>query len=166
MAGQSYYNPINGQPYIMGNVIPSQGYAQTAYQMPVSAAPSTPYMIQADGEMAARAWQMPANVMPGTVIPIWDVDGIHVYFKSVDNYGRLNPTRKARIVFEDEQQSLTEGQSGNISGTEQYITKADFDSFRNEIKQMMSGNRQNGSYGNNYRQNGGQSQQKGGNENA
>lgn len=159
MAGQPYYNAINGQSY--GYAMPVQGYMAPTYQVPQQPA-QTPYMIQVDGEMAARAWQMPANLMPGTVIPIWDVDGIHVYFKSVDGYGRLNPTRKARIVFEEEQQNLPEA-SGNdqISGkTENYITKADFESFRNEVKQMLSGNRQNGS---NYRQTG--NQQRGGNEN-
>lgn len=159
MAGQPYYNAINGQSY--GYAMPAQGYMAPTYQVPQQPV-QTPYMIQVDGEMAARAWQMPANLMPGTVIPIWDVDGIHVYFKSVDGYGRLNPTRKARIVFEEEQQNLPEASgSDQISGkTENYITKADFESFRNEMKQMLSGNRQNGS---NYRQTG--NQQRGGNEN-
>lgn len=165
MAGQSYYNPVNGPSYMSGAPMYTQAYgvpAMPAYQMPVSSAPATPYMIQADGEMAARAWQMPVNLAPGTVIPIWDVDGIHVYFKSVDAYGRLNPTRKARIVFEDEQQNLPEASANEqISGkSENYVTKSDFDSFRNEVKQMLSGNRQNGS---SYRQNNGQ--QKGGSEN-
>ena len=166
MAGQPYYNAMNGQPYIMGNTVPAvAGYAQPVYQ-PIQQPSQSPYMIQADGEMAARAWQMPANLMPGTVIPIWDVDGIHVYFKSVDGYGRLNPTRKARIVFEDESANLPEGSSGaSAPVSENYITKADFDTFRNEIKQLISGNRQNGSY-TSYRQNGGQAQQKGGGDNA
>lgn len=164
MAGQPYYNPVSGQLYSAPAPMYSQTYgvpAMPSYQMPVSTTPATPYMIQVDGEMAARAWQMPANLAPGTVIPIWDVDGIHVYFKSVDAYGRLNPTRKARIVFEDEQQNLPEASgSEQISGkNENYITRSDFDAFRNEVKQMLSGNRQNGS---SYRQNNGQ--QKGGNE--
>lgn len=164
MASQSYYNPINGQPYDYN--MQAQGYAAPTYQVLQQPA-RIPYMIQVDGEMAARAWQMPANLVPGTVIPIWDVDGIHVYFKSVDGYGRLNPTRKARIVFEDETQPLPEGASSSAAAVPgNYVTKSDFDSFRNEIKQMMSGNRQNGSYGQSYRQNGGQGQQKGGNENA
>ena len=158
MAGQPYYNPINSQSY--GYAMPAQGYMAPTYQVPQQPA-QTPYMIQVDGEMAARAWQMPANLMPGTVIPIWDVDGIHVYFKSVDGYGRLNPTRKARIVFEEEQNLPEASGNDQISGkTENYITKADFESFRNEVKQMLSGNRQNGS---NYRQTG--NPQRGGNEN-
>ena len=160
MANQPYYNPMNGPSYMA----PVHSYAQPVYQMPMSMAPqaaATPYMIQVDGEMAAKAWQMPANIAPGTVIPIWDVDGVHVYFKSVDGYGRLNPTRKARIVIEDENQNLTEGQNGSSGNAgSQYITRADFDAFRNEMKQMLSGNRQNGS---NYRQNN-QGPQKGGNE--
>lgn len=149
MAGQSYYNPMNGQPYMAGAMAyPAQPYMPASYQTPISMTPQpTPAqtMISVDGEMAARAWQMPAGVAPGTVIPLWDVDMVHVYFKSVDNYGRLNPMRKARIVFEDEPQNLPEGQSG-MSGNEQYVSKADFDAFRNEMRQMMGGKNQNGSY--------------------
>ena len=149
MAG--YYNP-QGIPmtapsygYQMGGVIPAQSYAPAPMIQPAPAA-QTPYMIQVDGEMAARAWQMPANAAPGTVIPIWDVDGIHVYFKSTDGFGRLNPLRKGRVVF-DEQPALPEGTSGAPAENSQYITKSDLDSFRNEIRQMMNGNRQNGSKG-------------------
>ena len=117
MAGQPYYNTINGQSY--GYATPVQGPMAPTY--PVLQQPAqTPYMIQVDGEMAARAWQMPVNLMPGTVIPIWDVDGVHVYFKSVDGYGRLNPTRKARIVFEDETQPLPEGASGSTAAVPEW----------------------------------------------
>ena len=134
-------------------------YPQTQWAAPPQPA-AMPYMIQVDGEMAARAWNMPANVAPGTVIPIWDVDGVHVYFKSLDSYGRLNPTRKARVVFEDMTQ-LPEGNSGNqqySGGQSAYITKDDFEQFKEEIRHMMKENRQNGS---NRQQNQGQ-QQRGG----
>lgn len=151
MASTPYFNPVNGQSYL---TVPN-AYAQVPMQMPMqmSMQPNpTPYMIQVDGEMAARAWQMPNNVAPGTVIPIWDVDGVHVYFKSVDAYGRLNPTRKARVVFEEERMPLPEGQSGSSQSAQtvdagSYATRADFESLRNDIasiRQMLSGNRQNG----------------------
>lgn len=120
------------------------------------------YMIQVDGEMAAKAWQCPPDMKPGDVIPLWDADGVHVYFKSLDGYGRLNPTRKARIIFEEDTPALPEGSSGAMPPQENpnYVSKADFDSFRNEVRQMLSGNRQNG------RSQTGTQPQRGGSENA
>ena len=146
------------------------GYAmaQTPMQVPIQMAPQpvagrNSYMIQVDGEMAAKAWQCPPDMKAGEVIPLWDADGVHVYFKSLDGYGRLNPTRKARIVFENDTPTLPEGNSGAAQPQEHgnYVSKDDFDSFKNEIRQMLMGNRQNG-------RNGGQQSnaQRGGGENA
>lgn len=153
MAIQYGYNmPVPQTPY---------GYQQAPIQYyapaPVQTAPVMParngYMVQVDGEMAAKAWQCPPDMKPGDVIPLWDADGIHVYFKSLDGYGRLNPTKKARIVFEDEISALPENASGASSRQEssmdpgQFVSKAEFDGLKNDIaniRQMLSGNRQNG----------------------
>ena len=141
------YNSPVIQPTYGYPVMPAQSFAQA----PVAMAPQpvvgrNNYMIQVDGEMAAKAWQTPPDMKPGDVIPLWDADGMHVYFKSLDGYGRLNPTRKAKIVFEEEVQALPENTSGATRTMDpaQYVSKSDFDSFRNEVRQMLSGNRQNG----------------------
>lgn len=157
-----YNMPVAQTPY---GYQPSglQSYAPAPMPMVPQVMPArNSYMIQVDGEMAAKAWQVPPDMKPGDVIPLWDADGIHVYFKSLDGYGRLNPTRKARIVFEDESPALPEGASGASQPAEQpnYVSKSDFDSFRNEIRQMMNANRQNG------RNSGQNSPQRGGSENA
>ena len=137
------------------------GYQQTPLQYyapaPMQTAPPMTgrnnYMIQVDGEMAAKAWQCPPEMKPGDVIPLWDADGVHVYFKSLDGYGRLNPTRKARIIFEDESQALPENTSGaapkqeSVMNPNQFVSKAEFDDLKSDIasiRQMLSGNRQNG----------------------
>lgn len=114
------------------------------------------YMINVDGEMAARAWQMPGNLAPNTIIPLWDLDGQHVYFKSIDAYGRMNPLRKGRIVFDDEPVLLPQG-SQQSEPQMQFVTKDDLDSFKQELKSMLSQNNnqqnyqknQNGSRNNN-----------------
>lgn len=156
---QSYYGPMNmpvsGTPYgyTMGQGVPATSYQ---VQMPMPQVqmipPSQPmmnrnaWMISVDGEMAAKAWPTPQEMRPGDVIPLWDVDGMHVYFKSLDGYGRLNPTRKARIVFEDEMPALPEGNSGAVRtsyDSDQVVTKQDFDAFKNEVMQALGQNRQN-----------------------
>lgn len=162
-----YNPPITQTPYGYAPQVPMQSFAPAPMQPVMSMAPQpmmgrNAYMIQVDGEMAAKAWQVPPDMKPGDVIPLWDADGVHVYFKSLDGYGRLNPTRKARIVFEDEAPALPEGTSGASQPAEQpnYVSKSDFDSFRNEIRQMMNANRQNG------RNSGQNNPQRGGSENA
>lgn len=173
MSNPVYMNPVNGASYGVAPVIPAQ-YAPQPMQMSMQPAPmvqqpgqQNQYMIQADGEMAARAWPIPYNLAPGTVIPIWDVDGVHVYFKSVDAYGRLNPIRKARVVFEEEPAVLPEGRSGSgpVMDPNQYVSRTEFEDMKNDlsnIRQMLNGNRQNGrNPGNQNNQN-----RQGGNENA
>lgn len=169
-----YYNPVSGQPYTMGSVIPAQSYSYAPQPMQIAAQSyaSMPYMIQVDGENAAKAWQMPGNVAPGTVIPLWDVDGVHVYFRSVDGYGRLNPTRKARVVFEEEVSTLSDGrnnsntsQASSAIDPNQFATKADFESLREDIRMMMDRNHQNSSRQQSGNYSGQQNQQRGGNNN-
>lgn len=107
-------------------------------------------MISVDGEMAARAWQPSTPMPPNFVVPLWDLDGIHVYFKSTDAYGRINPIRKARVVFDDEQTNLVSGNNEPLPVSEavkpdmsQYVTKEDFNELKNEMRRLMRTN-QNG----------------------
>lgn len=137
--GTNYYSPYSAQP---------MSYNATSYGMP-----GNNYWISVDGEMAARAWQMPSNLPPNTIIPLWDLDGIHVYFKSTDAYGRINPIRKGKVVFEDESQNvLPEGESeasvnrpsgmnpvgdSRMEDMSKYVTKEDFEGLRHEIQDML-----------------------------
>lgn len=113
----------------------------TANSIPVMTTPAYvgPFnpMIMVEGEVGAKAWQMPNNLAPNTVIPLWDVDGEHVYFRSVDAYGRPNPMKTGKIVM-DEEPTKDE--------TPEYATKQDLDSLKkeiiNEVRQRFN---QNGS---------------------
>ncbi len=137
----SYYNPYQ----YMQNAYPSYGVQQPYAQMaPVynTANAASNYMTSVDGEMAARAWQPPAPLPPNTIVPLWDYDGQHVYFKSTDAYGRMNPIRKGRVVFDDEiaekeevsGKPLPAAKEQDMSG---YVTKEDFDDLRHEIRGMF-----------------------------
>lgn len=146
----NYYNP--------GLFYPATYQSPYMQQPPMMSGASNTmqYMINVDGEGSARAWQPPQQIGPNTIIPLWDLDGIHLYFKSTDAYGRMNPIRKARVVFDDEpqqsqqsQQVLPQGQSGaaapqpvqqvqEIPDMSQYVTKKDLDSIHQEILGLRS----------------------------
>lgn len=143
---------INGyNPYGLGQVYPSMGYTGNLYnsypaQSFASPAQTQQYMINVDGEGAAKAWQIPGGQAPNLIIPLWDLDGKHVYFKSTDAYGRMNPLRKGVIVLEEDTVQQT---SGDPAPQIQYVTKDDLESFKNEIKNLLTQqNNQNGSRNN------------------
>ena len=131
-----YYNP---------GLFPAS-YVPVGYpQQPISVSGANPmtYMYQVDGENAARAWQPPMGqqLPPNTIVPLFDVDGEHIYFKSTDMYGRMNPIRKGRVLFDtDPIPVLNPGQSGNVSSeqsnqsnNEKYMTKDDMESMEQRI---------------------------------
>ena len=135
-----YYNP-----YPLTNPM----YLYQNYQGQQSMAQQPQYMINVDGENAAKAWQTMTPPQPNTIIPLFDTDGQHVYFKTYDAYGRMNPLRKGRIVFDDEIQ---------ISETAQqpeYVTKQDLASIHNEIeeikKALQQSPKQNNQNGSNFK---------------
>lgn len=145
-----YYNP-----YSLANPINYGGYTAPVQNIqPVQQQmPTQPqYMINVDGENAAKSWQTINPPQPNTIIPLFDTDGQHVYFKTYDAYGRMNPLRKGRIVFDDEIQM---SETAQMNTTPTYATREDLDKIYNdinELKQMMqSSQRQNNQNGNNYR---------------
>jgi hypothetical protein len=136
----NYYNVPSWQPI--------NSYPQQSFALPVN---NQQFMIQVDGEIGAKAWQPQSALPPNTVIPLWDFDGIHVYFKSTDGYGRMNPIRKAKVIFEDEAQNLPSNVSGseehqNVSGAQsiefpdmsKYVTKEDLESLKADLRSMFT----------------------------
>lgn len=110
------------------------------------------YMINVDGENSAKSWQPQVAPQPNTIIPLFDSDGQHVYFKTYDNYGRMNPIRKGRIVFDDEINDNESSQDSMIQDMSGYATKEDFYGIKKElesIKEMLASSQskanQNGS---------------------
>lgn len=135
----TYYNPYM-------NAYPMSYSMQNAQQY----MPQQPqYMINVDGENAAKSWQPTTIPQPNTIIPLFDSDGQHVYFRTYDGYGRMNPLRKGRIVFDDEVQVSETAQAPSMPDMSGYVTKEDFEALRKEILSLkQSQNNQNGS---NYR---------------
>lgn len=139
----NYFAPYNSYyPVAMPQM--QNGQQNYSYAAPTYGTPSNNYWISVDGEVAARAWQMPANLAPNTIIPLWDIDGQHVYFKSTDAYGRINPIRKGRVIFDDNVSALPNMQpngesmapEGNSSSVN-YVTKEDFEGLRHELQDMV-----------------------------
>lgn len=120
------------------------GYYQTQQPYSYQSVPQTQipqYMINVDGENSAKAWQPFGTPQPNTIIPLFDSDGEHVYFKTYDAYGRMNPIRKGRIVFDDE---IHESESSSDRDMSLYATKEDLDNMRDEILSHIGKTNQNG----------------------
>lgn len=138
----NYYSPYALYPasYPVMASQPTYSYAQAPQSGPA-------YMISVDSEIGAKAWQMPANLPPNTVIPLWDLDGKHVYFKSVDAYGRLNPMRKGVVVFEDDSVPQQSGEAAasqpSLPDMTGYVTKEDLNAMKQELRQMILQSRKN-----------------------
>lgn len=157
----NYYNSYgypNNVPMSYGNgqyqSAPAPQYSQPQYQQQVN-----PTMIWVDGEAAARAYQIPPTHPIGQPIALWDNNDMVIYLKSIDSFGRPAPLKKIRYTVEAEQQSQQmsalpggNGNSGNdgFSGsTENYVTKDDLESLKNEIRTMMQQNQNGGNNGGN-----------------
>ena len=116
-----YSNPYS---YIYPISYPTVSQQTVSQMQPVQ---QSTYMINVDGENAAKSWQPTTVPQPNTIIPLFDSDGQHVYFKTFDAYGRMNPIRKGRIVFDDEI---------NVSEDVGYVTKQEFDEIRDELNNL------------------------------
>ena len=147
--------PYYMNPYSNAYPISYGGSAYPIQNMPTMVAQNqsqTQYMINVDGENAAKSWQPSTVPQSNTIIPLFDSDGQHVYFKTYDIYGRMNPLRKGRIVFDDEinvSETSSDPVAPDMSGC---ATKEDFDSIKKElesIRDMLTGSQsktnQNGS---------------------
>ena len=132
----NYYNPyMSAYPTNYWNPISPMTISNQMTQ-PVIQQPQ--YMINVDGENSAKSWQPTTPVQPNTIIPLFDSDGQHVYFKTYDAYGRMNPLRKGRIVFDDEVQvSETPSEQVQTPDMTAYATKDDLDKMKEELEEKL-----------------------------
>lgn len=155
-----YYNPNPSYPGVYGNpmMMGQASFAPYAQQpmMPAQSYATGPNCAMAwvDGEIEARGRQMPQGV---TQFAMWDTNKPVIYLKSMNQMGMPNPMQIIHYTFEEQQNNLPAGQSGdsmNVSGAEgpdmsQYVTKDDLNQMRQELRNMMavhqSGANQNGS---------------------
>ena len=139
----AYYNPYLSQP---GYPI---SYGGNAYQTPMQqvpqqsfapAAPMQSNVIGVDGEVGAKAFQIPSGATGP--IALWDTNDNVIYMRTFNSAGMPNPLKKLRYVEEEPVQNLP-AQSGGMDPN-QYVTKDEFASLREEIRQMSQTiNRQN-----------------------
>lgn len=136
---QQYYNPYM-------NAYPINYWGNNQFQQMPQIPQQPQYMINVDGENSAKSWQPASVPQPNTIIPLFDSDGEHVYFKTYDSYGRMNPLRKGRIVFDDPNEPDTHKPEVDMSS---YATKEDLNKIREELmSQIQNKTNQNG---NNFR---------------
>lgn len=134
----NYYNPyMSAYPLNYGSV-PQYPYTQMSVPNQQQMIQQPQYMINVDGENSAKSWQPTTPVQPNTIIPLFDSDGQHVYFKTYDAYGRMNPLRKGRIVFDDEVQ-VNEAPSEQMLTPDMtaYVTKDDLNKMKEEFEEKL-----------------------------
>lgn len=169
----NYWNPNNFYPMTYSG-IPQQTMPvqpmQSMAQQPVT---TQKFMEWVEGEVGAKAFQMPAGLPANQPIALWDNSDTVIYLKSWSPMGIPNPIQKLRYEMPEQPSILAlqsgNNQSGNMQSGAQndsYVTKADFDNFKNELRAMMSqnGNNSSGNNGNGGNNtNGGNNQNRGGN---
>ena len=125
----NYMNPYSYMyPYSYG----PNSYSIPAAQPSLQQTQQPTYMINVDGENAAKSWQPTTVPQPNTIIPLFDSDGQHVYFKTFDAYGRMNPIRKGRIVFDDE---INISEEASASAPD-YVTKQEMNMIIEELNNL------------------------------
>ena len=109
-----------------------------------------PTMIFVDGENSARAYQIPPTHPVGQPFVLWDNNEQFIYFKTVDQFGRPNPLKRARYVIEDVERPLLPNsqQTSTAPDTSEFVTKSDFENLKQELLKAIHPNtnqNQNGS---------------------
>lgn len=93
-----------------------------------------------DGEAEAKGTPIPAGAAQ---FAMFDINEPVIYIKSLNQMGMPNPMQKARYKLEQNEQSGN-NMSNNMSRNEEpekkteYVTKADFEQMKNELKELMN----------------------------
>lgn len=147
------YNVNNGSYY---NWTPQQTpmYQQNTSwggnQMYGAAQPSMPIgIIWVDGEIGAKAYQVPTNWPSGVPIPLWDSNDQVIYLKSMNQVGMPNPLQKIRYTIEEQPLLPAVSNASGESSENKYVTKADLETLKNELREMLRNNRSGNQNGNN-----------------
>ena len=119
----AYYNYYQQYPYLYPQ---NQSYSNNIKSME-----------WVDGEVGAKAFQMPQGWPAETPIVLWDNSEKKIYLKSWNQMGMPNPMQE--LDYEIKERTNPALLPGNISGdTNQYVTKEDFEQFKEELRSMVS----------------------------
>ena len=132
MAYNSYY-PAGYMP---------QFYGQQMQQQPQQQAP-TSGMIWVQGEAGAKSYL----VAPNTTVQLWDSEAQVIYLKSADAAGM--PSMK--IIDYTIRDSTPPMQQKEQAAA--YITRSEFDEFKNEVQRMIRSERHESTVSNDERRN-------------
>lgn len=128
----SYYNYYQQYPY---NIYPNQSYSSNFKSME-----------WVDGEVGAKAFQMPQGWPSETPIVLWDNSEKKIYLKSWNQMGMPNPIQE--LDYEIKERTNPALLPANISGdAPNYVTREDFDKFKQELRSMISNNNNNNNRG-------------------
>jgi hypothetical protein len=127
MAYNSYF-PQNYYPQYYGN----QQMPQNSPQMPPNAQQTAGGgIIWVQGESAAKAYPV-AN---GQSILLMDSEDSVMYIKSTDQSGMPQPLR----IFDYKERSVSHSNAGVIKPNDEYVSRAEFEEFREDVKRSIKG---------------------------
>lgn len=143
------YYPMVSYPQNYGT---SYNYSQSYQPQPAMQQSMTPMQqngpgwIPVDGEVGAKAYQIPPGTPPGTTIPLWDINDMVIYLKSVNQMGVPNPLQKLRYYPESDPKMLasqTQAMSGDANNEQKideskFVTKEEFEKMKHEIEDLLT----------------------------
>lgn len=90
-----------------------------------------------DGEAEAKGTPIPAGV---SQFAMWDINEPVIYIKTLNQMGMPNPMQKAHYKLEQKEQSgnMNSNMSRQEEKTSEYVTKADFEDMKNELKELLN----------------------------
>lgn len=145
------YYPMSYSPQNYGaSYSTMQSYQQPMMQQSMAGTMPVPQQtgpgwICVDGEVGAKAYQIPPGTPPGTTIPLWDINDMVIYLKSVNQMGMPSPLQKLRYYPENDQKMLaSQNQSGENKQNEQkidesrFVTKDEFEKMKHELEDLLT----------------------------
>lgn len=115
--------------YFPAGYMPQYYYPQNTPNQPVQQQQNTSGIIWVQGESGAKSYL----VAPNTTVSLWDSESQTIYLKSADASGM--PSLKILDYTIRDAMPVSQSNAQTVS----YVTKTEFDAFKNEVQKMIGG---------------------------
>ena len=115
--------------YFPAGYMPQYYYPQNAPTQPIQQQQNTSGIVWVQGESGAKSYL----VAPNTTVSLWDSESQTIYLKSADASGM--PSLKILDYTIRDAMPVSQSNAQTVS----YVTKTEFDAFKNEVQKMIGG---------------------------